>query len=190
MLAEVHKKRESESEGDSVFLVDSFPMPVCDNIRIDQCRLYQKEEYRGYVASKRRFFYGLKIHAMVTSSGDPVEVFFTPGNRNDTRGMKQFDFDLPAGSTVHGDKAYNDYDFEDLLAEAASINLSPLRKKNSKRKESASVRFLQHLRRKRVETAGSNLEKKRPASVHAVTSEGFEMKVFLFVLSLSFDGLM
>jgi hypothetical protein len=29
MLAEVHKKRESESEGDSVFLVDSFPMPVC-----------------------------------------------------------------------------------------------------------------------------------------------------------------
>jgi hypothetical protein len=110
----------------------------------------------------------MKIHAMVTSSGDPVEVFFTPGNRNDTRGMKQFDFDLAAGSTVHGDKACNDYDFEDLLAEAASIDLSPLRKKNSKRKESASARFL-HLRRKRVETAGSKLEKKRPASVHAVT---------------------
>jgi hypothetical protein len=29
MLAEVHKKRESESEGDRVFLGDSFPMPVC-----------------------------------------------------------------------------------------------------------------------------------------------------------------
>jgi hypothetical protein len=78
----------------------------------------------------------LKIHVLVTSSGDPVEVFFTPGSRNDTRALKQFDFDLPDGSTIHGDKAYNDYDFEDLLAEAAEINLSPLRKKNSKRKES------------------------------------------------------
>jgi hypothetical protein len=196
MLAEVHKTRESEkaredgSTDESVYLVDSFPVAVCDNIRIDRCKLYEKEEYRGYTASKRRFFYGLKIHVLVTSSGDPVEVFFTPGNRNDTRALKQFDFDLPDGSTVHGDKAYNDYDFEDLLAEAAEINLSPLRKKNSKRKESAPVRFLQHLRRKRVETAGSDLEKKLPASIHAVTSEGFELKTFLFVLSMSFDGLM
>jgi hypothetical protein len=41
-----------------------------------------------------------------------------------------------------------------------------------------------------VETAGSDLEKKLPASIHAVTSEGFELKTFLFVLSMSFDGLM
>jgi hypothetical protein len=142
MLAEVHKTREDEkpredgSKDESVYLVDSFPVPVCDNIRIDRCKLYQDEEYRGYTASKRRYFYGLKIHVLVTSSGDPVEVFFTPGSRNDTRALKQFDFDLPDGSTIHGDKAYNDYDFEDLLAEAAEINLSPLRKKNSKRKES------------------------------------------------------
>lgn len=196
MLAEVHKTRESEkaredgSASESVYLVDSFPVAACDNIRIDRCKLYQKEEYRGFVASKRRYFYGLKIHVLVTSSGDPVEVFFTPGSRNDTRAMKQFDFDLPEGSTVHGDKAYNDYDFEDLLDEAADINLSPLRKKNSKRAESAPVRFLQHTRRKRVETTGSDIEKKLPASIHAVTSEGFEMKVFLFVLSMSFDGLM
>ena len=104
---------------------------------------------------------------------------------------EQFDFDLPDGSTIHGDKAYGRLRApEDLLAEAAEINLSPLRKKNSKRKESAPVRFLQHLRRKRVETAGSDLEKKLPASIHAVTSEGFELKTFLFVLSLSFNGLM
>jgi len=43
--------------------------------------------------------------------------------------------------------------------------------------------------RKRIETAGSNIEKKLPASIHAVTAEGFELKVFLFVLALSFDGL-
>ena len=103
---------------------------------------------------------------------------------------EQFDFNLPAGSTVYGDKAYNDYDFEDLLAEAAEINLSPIRKKNSKRAEPAYVEYLQHSYRKQVETAGSNIERKLPASIHAVTSEGFELKVFLFVLSLSFDSIL
>jgi hypothetical protein len=43
-----------------------LPVPVCDNIRISRCRLYPWETtggtYRVYIASKRRFFYGLKIH--------------------------------------------------------------------------------------------------------------------------------
>ncbi len=165
-------------------------MPACDNIRISACKLYQDEAYRGFAASRRRFFFGLKVHMLTTAAGHPVEAFLTPGSRNDTRAMKRFDFDLAEGATVYGDKAYNDYDFEDLLAEAAKIDLSPMRKENSTRAESAPVRYLQHTYRKRVETAGSNLERKRPASIHAVTSEGFELKVFLFVLSLSFDGLM
>jgi hypothetical protein len=29
-----------------------------------------------------------------------------------------------------------------------------------------------------------------PKSIHAVTARGFELKVFLFLLSLSLDGLM
>ncbi len=97
---------------------------------------------------------------------------------------------LDEGSTVYGDKAYNDYDFEDLLAEAGQINLSPLRKENSKRAEPAYIEYLQHTYRKQIETAGSNIERKLPASIHAVTSEGFELKVFLFVLSLSYDGVL
>jgi hypothetical protein len=30
---------------------------VCDNIRILRCRLLKGEGYRGYCASKRRYFY-------------------------------------------------------------------------------------------------------------------------------------
>lgn len=39
---------------DQAYVVDSLPVPVCDNIRISRCRLYQDEAYRGYIASKRR----------------------------------------------------------------------------------------------------------------------------------------
>lgn len=189
ILARIHKTQSDED----VYLIDSFPVPVCDNIRISRCRLYPLEAtggiYRGYIASKRRFFYGLKIHLIVTAEGHPVEAFLAPGAEHDAKALKRFDFDLPEETVVYGDKAYNDYDFEDLLDEAAEIDLLPLRKKNSKRAVPAYVEYLQHTYRKRIETAGSNIEKKLPASIHAVTAEGFELKVFLFVLALSFDGL-
>ena len=44
---------------------------------------------------------------------------------------------------MYADKAYNDYEIEDLLAEVEHISLLPIRKKNSKRPMSASTRFLQ-----------------------------------------------
>lgn len=181
-----------KKDGDEqVFLVDSFPVEVCENVRIPQCRIYQKEAFRGHAASKKRYFYGLKVHMLTNEAGRPVEAFLTPGSRNDTRAMKQFEFDLPRGSTVYGDKAYTDYDFEDLLADAPQeVNLSPIRKKNLKRQDTAPVRYLQASFRKQIETAFSQITRLLPRAIHAVTARGFELKVFLFVLAFSFDGLL
>lgn len=47
--------------------------------------------------------------------------------------MRVFSFDLHEASTVYADKAYNDYEIEDLLLEAENIKLSAIRKQNSKR---------------------------------------------------------
>lgn len=85
---------------DSVYLIDSFPVPVCDNIRIPRSKLYGEKRYRGYTASKRRYFYGLKIFLLVTAQGEPVELFLTPGAVADVNALHIFDFDLPEGSTV------------------------------------------------------------------------------------------
>ena len=114
----------------------------------------ENETYRGYQASKRRYFYGLKIHLMVTSAGQPVECVLTPGSVSDVQVLKNYAYDLSPGSVVYADKAYNDYEIEDLLAEVEDIHLLPIRKKNSKRPLSASTRFSQSYHRKRVETAG------------------------------------
>jgi hypothetical protein len=70
-----------------------------------------------------------------------------------------------------------------VLREAAGIDLSPLRKKNSKRPVPASIAYLQARARKMVETAGSLIARLLPKSIHAVTSQGFELKVMLFVLA-------
>ncbi len=168
-------------------------MTTCDNIRIDRCQIYPlsatKEAFRGYTASKRRFFYGVKIHVLTNAKGQPVEVFLKPGSRSDTGQVRNFEFDLPEGATVYGDKAYNEYFTEDILAEASGIDLSPIRKKNTTRPDSASARYLQAVYRKRIETTFSQISRLMPQSIHAITAKGFELKVFLFVLAFSFNGL-
>jgi len=141
---------------ESVYSIDSFPIPVCDNIRIPRSKIYDgNEEYRGYQASKKRYFYGLKIHLMATESGEPVEFFLTSGSFADVRGMKVFPFALPEGCLVYADKAYNDYAVEDLLLEVENIQLSAMRKSNSKRPVPVYVQFLQHHKRKVIESTGS-----------------------------------
>ena len=52
---------------ESIYSIDSFPIPICDNIHIPSSKIYDgNEEYRGYQASKKRYFYGIKNHLMVT----------------------------------------------------------------------------------------------------------------------------
>lgn len=185
VIGEAWKALNSES----IYVIDTFPIPVCDNYRIRRCKIYRDEQYRGYVASKKRFFYGVKVHLLITRDGQPVEFFLTPGAWNDVGCLDYFDFDLPAGSTVYADRIYTDYEFEDQLQEIAGITLMPIRKSNAKRQFPAWIQYLQHYYRKRIETVGSLLERLLPKSIHAVTAVGFELKVVLFVLAVSMNFL-
>ena len=171
------------------FVIDTYPMvSVCDNIRISRSRRYQGEAWRGRIASKRRYFYGIKVHLMVTEAGNIVEVFFTPGRVSDVRGLRCYDFDLAEGSIVYADKAYCDYGSEDALGEAG-ISLKPVRKKNSKRQYPAWEVYLQQGVRKRVEVSNSLIEQLLPKSIHTVTAAGFELKVLLFIIATSIKQL-
>ncbi len=181
LLGEVFKHLNASS----VYVLDSFPVAACDNIRIPRAKIYRTPAYRGYTASKRRYFYGLKLHLVVTATGEPVEMILTPGSVGDVTALRLFDLDLPPGSLVYADKAYNLYALEDLLREAADIELSPIRKKNSRRAVSPAEAYLQARGRKIVETVGSLVNRLLPKSIHAVTSRGFELKVVLFVLAYS-----
>jgi hypothetical protein len=171
----------------SLDILDSFPVAACDNIRIKRDKRFRNEQFRGYTASKRRYFYGVKIFLLTAAKGEPVEMFLVPGATADVVALEVFDFDLPRQSTVYGDSAFTLYAVEDLLHETCGVDLSPMRKKNSKRPASASLAYLQAVGRKQVETAGSLIERLLPKSLHAVTAKGFTLKVFLFVLAYSFS---
>ena len=167
------------------YIVDSFPVAVCDNIRIRRCQIYRHEAYRGYCANKRRYLYGLRAHVVVTATGAPVEVVLAPASYSDGRMGKTLHLDLPTGATVYADAAYTDYGWEDALAATGQVRLQVARKSNSTRPHPPHVRYLAGRIRKRVETTFSAITGMMGRTIHAVTPRGFELKVFLFILAFA-----
>jgi len=186
ILAETAKDENASQQ----YCLDSFPIPVCDNIRIKRANLYQGEEFRGYIASKRRYFFGLRVHMIVTAGGQPVEFLLRPGEEADVSVYQDVNFDLPNGAECYADKAYNVYDFEDVLKEAVGITMKPARKKNSTRAIDPYfvVHYEQYIR-KQVETAFSQITNFFPKHIHAVTRRGFELKVMFFILAYAIESL-
>ncbi len=84
-----------ESSNCTEYLLDSFPVPMCDNIRIFNVKLIKSEDYRGYIASKKRYFYGVRVQLLTTKSGIPVEFVFMPGSASDVRGLNALPLNLP-----------------------------------------------------------------------------------------------
>ncbi|MBI1923614.1 IS982 family transposase [Candidatus Poribacteria bacterium] len=167
------------------YLLDSFPIEICDNIRISRNKIIGDEAYRGYIASKKRYFYGVRVHLLTTASGIPVELAFLPGAAHDVRGMKALPLNLPPGSEIYGDSAYTDYSVEDTFKELEEVLLNPLRKKNSKRYDQPLDRLYKNQTRKRIETTFSQIVSWFPRHIHAVTFRGFLIKLTCFILGFT-----
>lgn len=168
------------------YLLDSFPVALCDNIRIPRCRLVRSEDYRGYIAAKKRYFYGVRVHLLSTASGIPVEFVFLPGAAHDLRGLAALSLNLPVGSEVYGDAAYTDYQIEDNL-KLEDIALKVMRKANSKRQDPPWTQYYKQSIRHRIETVFSQITRCFPKSIHAVTFEGFLLKLLAFIFAFTLE---
>ena len=170
------------------FLVDTFPVPVCRNIRIRRCRLYRDEAFRGYTASKKEYFYGLKVCLIVSESGRPIEVVLAPGSTADLALLRSMPLDLPEQSALIGDKGFLDLPLESDLKADACLHLLVPRRSNMKAQLDDLVQGVAGSLRKQVETTFSQLAERLARSIHAVTARGFELKVFLTVLTYTLLG--
>lgn len=169
------------------YLLDSFPVPICDNIRIPRVRLVRSEDYRGYIASKKRYFYGIRVQLLATSAGIPVEFAFLPGEANDVRGLNALPLCLPEKAEVYGDAAYTDYQAEDDLRENDGIVLQIARKRNSRRSDSPAMAYIKQTIRHPIETVFSQITLRFPKSIHAVTLDGFLLKLVAFIFTMTIE---
>lgn len=169
---------------ESVYIIDSFPVPVCKNIRISRSKIVKGEEFRGYNASKKEYFYGFKVHLISTGEGMPVEFLITAGSIHDNTALQMMAVDLPENSDLYGDSAYINAEIKALLAEFQRIRIKAATKKNSKVRDTWAEELENKYFRKPIETTFSQVTYNFPKKIHAVTSDGFLLKLLIAIIAL------
>lgn len=175
--------------GASDYIIDSFPVAVCDNIRISRSRIVKGEQWRGKQASMRRYFYGVKVQVLTTEQGIPVEFCFVPGCESDVQALRKLPLSVAPESRIYGDAAYTDYTIEDDMKEADAVELMIARRSNAKRKDEPWVRFVKEQMRKGIETTFSEIKALFLRTIHAVTFKGFLLKLILFIFAFTLNQL-
>jgi hypothetical protein len=163
------------------YALDTFPIPVCENIRAPRSKLAPGLVHRGYIASKRVYFHGYKLHLLVDDQCFIHEVGVTPGSFHDLSSLFLLPLDLEEGKELYMDRGYHSYVWEDMMLEAGLLP-RPIRPARSKRYR-PWMQYLAIVNRRVVETVGSMLHKLFPRRIHAVTPEGFVLKLLTFVLA-------
>ena len=98
--------------------------------------VYKGDALRGYCASKKEYFFGLKVCLIVTEAGTPLEFVLVPGATADITALRCMDLNLPEQSTLLGDGGFLDREFEAALSEEASLRLAVPRRSNMKEQRS------------------------------------------------------
>lgn len=169
------------------YIIDSFPVAVCNNMRISNCKILKEEKWRGYTASMRNYFYGVKVQLLTTKDGIPIAFHFTPGKTADAKAIGKMIDKLPPEASIYGDSAYTDYAMEDIALERKGILLKIQRKSNAKRIDTLEQKKEKLKMRKRVETTISDIKKMFPRTIHAITLKGFLIKLTLFIFGLQLN---
>jgi hypothetical protein len=166
-----------------IYSVDSFPVELCQIQREKSSKLWIDSSLKGYNASKRKYFYGFKVHMVITTNKEPVSVYISEGKVHDIEASYKVIPTLPKGSIVIGDKGYISGKLEDFL-DKLGIKLSALKRKNMK--QDPYHRVKQKIR-KGVETVFSVITSKFGKVIKATSIRGFLVKLKLFILAYSID---
>ena len=169
------------------FIVDSFPVQVCKNIRIGRSKLVQGKSYRGFNASKREYYYGYKTSIITCKNGLPIDIQLAPASYHDLTILKNTPLDpLPKGAILVGDAAYLSKSFKGVVAKQG-IELITDKRRNSKKGLPIREWHILKRVRKMIETSISSITAFMPRAIKAVTSRGFRIKILGFVLAFAFS---
>jgi hypothetical protein len=169
--------------GTQIYSVDSFPVEICQIQREKRSKLWRDISLKGYNATKRKFFYGFKVHMVVTTNQEPVSCYISEGSMHDTTASYKFLSGLPKNSIVIGDKGYISGKLESFLAQFG-IMLTSLKRKHMKQDLTHKIK---RKIRKGVETAFSVITAKFGKVIKATTIRGFLVKLKLFILAYSIN---
>ena len=173
-----------EACSEQVFAVDSFPLGVSEMVRYKNRKILIGKEF---VSGGPKPCCGVRVHMIVTITGQPVEFMIAPASKNDSTIFRKMDLEIPPFSTILGDGAYSVYHLEDKLIEEEGILLLPRRpKRHLKRPQSDEVKKSISSRRQIVEISFSCIKRLLPKYMNVRTDKGFYIKLLSTILAYSF----
>jgi transposase len=107
-----------------IAFIDSTPLAVCHNRRISRHRVFKNLAARG--KSTMGWFYGFKLHLVVSEQGELLAVHLTPGNVDDRKPLQRMSKDL--FGKLFGDKGYLSQTLFETLYERGLELITSLRK--------------------------------------------------------------
>ena len=165
------------------YSVDSFPVEVCKVERLNSCNIYNHKDMKGYNSSKKRWFYGFKVHMVVTTDKEPVSCYISYASEHDATAAKKYLPAMKASSIVVGDKGYVSKPLKSFL-EKFSIDLNAIQRCNMGEDKDY---FIKRKLRKKVETVFSIITGRFGNVIKATSIDGFLTKLKLFITAYSMD---
>ncbi|MGG6842660.1 UNVERIFIED_CONTAM: IS982 family transposase [Streptococcus canis] len=111
---------------DAIVIIDSFPLPLCQSVRNYRTRIFNGLADIGYNASKHLWFYGFKVHMLVTLSGYILNYVVTPASVHDIRAVDDL-LENGRQAYVLADLGYLSRDLKDYLGQKGYHLWTPLR---------------------------------------------------------------
>ena len=115
-------------------LVDSMPISLAKWPRSGAARVAREVADQGYSASKRSYYYGVKLHTVALRRAHrlplPALLHLSRASQHDLTTLRELDPNLGAGY-LFGDKAYADEETKRVLAERGTHLLTPYKRKRN-----------------------------------------------------------
>lgn len=147
------------NEGESCFLVDSIPIPVCKNAREKRCKVckenFETAPDKGYSAVNKTWFYGYKLHLLTSANGVPHSMELTKASMHDVQYLSQVKHAGLNNCLLLADKGYLSSTRQVDLFSSCNVQLET--PKRSNQKDYSPYPFVFRKSRKRIETLFSQL---------------------------------
>ena len=139
--------------GESVFIVDSMPVPICKNARESRLRVckenFETAPDKGYSAVTKQYFVGYKLHLVTSYSGVFFSMDLSKASVHDLHYLNDIKHSGLNNATLLGDAGYISSDYQLDLFNQARIDLKVLNRKNQKNFE--PYPFIFRKSRKRID---------------------------------------
>ncbi len=172
---------EVDLSGD-ILIIDSFPVPVCQPIRNRRAKIFRGYADIGYKATKKIYYYGFKVHAIVSDDGYLLDYIVTKASVHDAKETVELITNAhPDNRYLLGDEGYLGKNLHQRLEQMGYTLWTPYRK-NMKNAQKHNKHYLMALRRT-IETDFSLLSYYNAENNRARSLAGFQERLEVAILA-------